>query len=110
MRIEGLSATSDLIGRRTRVRWTFVPEAGETVADAPAVTLRRKERDFAFPPAGPGDPYLVYDSTTFPPAPVPGALIVADLPDREVAEGSHRIREQTITLAEVAPGQQREVL
>jgi phage tail-like protein len=110
MRVEGLAASADLIGRRVRLRWTFTPEGTETIADVPSVTLRRKRRDFAFPAPGPGDPYLLYDSTAFPPPPVPGTLIVADLPDRDFLDGPLRIRERTTTVVEVIGGRNQEVL
>jgi len=101
----GFTATADLVGRRIRLGWAFLPEPGETVLDPPAVTVRRKQRDFAFLP---GD--LVYDSEAFPPPPVPGALLVTDLADRDRPDGDRRVREQTITVAEVIDGQPREVL
>ena len=109
MRIGELTATADLIGRRVLVRWTFFPQRGETIADIPPVTIRRKERDFAFPALRPGDPYLVYDSSAFPPAPAP-ALHVADLPDRELFDGANRITERTVTVAAVDAGRSRELL
>jgi phage tail-like protein len=111
MRIEAFTATADLVGRRILLRWTFVPEPGESVAVAPAVTVRRKQRDFAFPQltAGDADPYLIHDSAVFPPAPVAGTLIVRDLPDRDRTEGAQRVREQTVTVAEVVAGAPREV-
>ena len=110
MKIEQLAAGADLIGRRVRLSWTFSPDAGETVADVPDVTVRRKRRDFSFPPAGPGDPYLIYDSATFPPPPVPNVLEVRDLPKRDIIEGPLLIREQTTTVAEVIDGRRREVI
>src|SRR5215218_7890459 len=110
MKVEGLAASADLIGRRVRLRWTFTPEGMETIADVPEVTLRRKRRDYAFPPPAAGDPYLLYDSATFPPAPVSGSLVVADLPDRDYIDGPVRVREQTTTVAEVVAGRNQEVL
>jgi phage tail-like protein len=110
MRIGELAATADLVGRRVRLGWTFTPEDGETVADAPRVTVRRKERDFAFPPPTARDPYLVYDSATFPPAPLPAVLEVRDLPDRELVDDAQRVTERTITVADITAGQPREVL
>ncbi|HEX5369605.1 MAG TPA: hypothetical protein VFY10_09365, partial [Dehalococcoidia bacterium] len=110
MRIESFTATPDLIGRRVRLSWTFTPDFGETIADVPRVTVRRKRRDFAYPPPAPGDPYLVYDSATFPPAPIPGSLLVRDLPDRNMIDGPQRIREQTTTVAAIDAGITHEVL
>lgn len=111
MRIDSFAATADLVGRRVLLRWAFVPSDGESTVDSPPVTLRRKQRDFDFPVTVTGvDPYVVYDSESFPPVPVPGALAVVDLPDRDRADGALRIREQTVTVAEVVAGTPREVL
>ncbi|MBE8516887.1 hypothetical protein ILP97_05045 [Amycolatopsis sp. H6(2020)] len=110
MRIESFAANADLVGRRVVLRWAFVADAGETVADQPPVTVRRKRRDFEFPAAGPGDPYLLYDSATFPPVPVPDALLVRDLPDVDSVVGADRVRERTCSVAEVRQGQPVEVL
>ncbi len=81
MRIDAFRAEADLVARRVRVAWTLLPEPGETLADAQAQVLRRKTRDFEFVPQLP-DPYVVYDSAAFPPAPAP-ATTVTDLPTRE---------------------------
>jgi len=110
MMIGSLAADADVVGGRIRVSWSFTPEAGETVADVPRVTLRRKERDFAFPAVTSPDPYTVYDSAAFPPSPVPGTLQVSDLPDRELTDGALRVREQTITVADIVMGRPRETL
>ncbi|GAA4699514.1 phage tail protein [Phytohabitans rumicis] len=110
MKIAEFGATADLVGRRIRLRWTFLPEAGQTVADPPEVTVRRKRRDFAFAPLAPGATGVLYDSTLFPPPPEPGVLAVVDLPDRDLVDGPLRIRERTVTVAELAGGQPREVL
>ncbi|MFI1105948.1 hypothetical protein [Streptomyces melanogenes] len=110
MNIVSFSASADLIGRRVLLRWVFLPFPGESAPDTPAVTVRRKQRDFAFAPPAPDDAQLVYDSARFPPSPVPGALTVVDLPDRDRTEGSTRVREQTVTVAEFVSGQAREVL
>ena len=90
MIIDRFSAESDLVARRVRVAWTLTPAPGETLADAPRRTLRRKTRDFEFPqpPLAP-DPYLVYDSAAFPPIPG-GGISVIDLPPWEVREGAER--------------------
>jgi phage tail-like protein len=69
VRVESFNAAADLVGRRVKVAWDVVLEEGEGVGAAPAVVLRRKERDFEFPdPSGGPDPFLVYDSAAFPPA------------------------------------------
>lgn len=109
MKLETFAASADLIGRRVLLRWAFVPIPGESTVDFPVVSVRRKRRDFAFPSPAPDDPYLVYDSTKFPPAPT-AELTVVDLPDRDRTEGALRIREQTVTVAELASGAPREVL
>ncbi|MET8133679.1 phage tail protein [Streptomyces sp. NPDC005251] len=108
MRIDTFTASADLIGRRIWVRWAFTPDAGETVLDAPPVTVRRKTRDFAFPDTG--APWLLHDSAAFPPAPVPGALAVTDLPDSDAAAGARRVRERTVTVTETVAAVSREVL
>ncbi|MFL6120438.1 hypothetical protein [Actinophytocola sp.] len=109
MIIDSFAASADLIGRRVLLRWAFVPAAGETTADWPSVVIRRKRRDFEFPPPTSRDPYLVYDSATFPPVPS-ATLAVADLPDRDRTDGAVRIREQTVTVAELTAAGPREVL
>jgi hypothetical protein len=91
MKISGFAANADIVGRRVRISWTFVSEAAETLADIPPVRLRRKLRDFAFPSVTP-DPYLVYDSTAFPPAPVAGGISITDLDSWEVIQnGQHTV-------------------
>lgn len=68
MRVEGFAAVADVVGRRVTISWDLVPEGGETLPAAPALVLRRKERDFEFPPRRPNDPFIVYDGGAFPPA------------------------------------------
>ena len=68
MRLVALTAESDLVGRRINVGFDLYPGEGETLADAPAVRVRRKTRDFEFPPGREGDPHLLYDTAAFPPA------------------------------------------
>ena len=67
MRVENFAAEADIVGRRVKVSWDLVPEGGEALPAAPAMVLRRKERDFEFPPPVAQDPFLVYDGATFPP-------------------------------------------
>jgi phage tail-like protein len=110
VRIEDFRAAADLVGRRVRISWTFRPESGETLADVPPVVVRRKVRDFEFPlPAAP-DPYLVYDSATFPPTPVPGSVAVSDLPTWEWREGAVLNRATTVSVASNVNGQLLEVM
>ncbi|OYY91552.1 MAG: hypothetical protein B7Y45_03065 [Sphingomonas sp. 28-66-16] len=103
MKIADFLAEPDLVARRLRISWRIVPEAGETLADAPRLVLRRKTRDWEFGPIAAPDPYLVYDSAAFPGAPAPG-IAVLDLPDREAADGAERIRFEGISVARTPPG------
>jgi phage tail-like protein len=89
MNISGFSAQADIVGRRIKIAWEFVPETGETLANIPPVRLLRKQRDFAYPQPSSGS-NLVYDTSTFPPAPVPGALSVTDLDGWEKISSSER--------------------
>jgi len=106
MRLVDVSAEPDLVGRRLRVGWTFVLEGAETLADIPPVRLRRKLRDFAFPPPPADAPYLVYDSVAFPP---PGTL-AAELPGWERREGGERTTAFVDTVAQTIGGQDVELL
>lgn len=110
MRFEGLSATADLVGRRLRVAWEYALEGLDTPGDVPPVRLRRKERDFEFPPPAPADPYTVYDDAAFPPAPVPGVLQVLDLPAREGVEDGLRVTASGVSVARVQAGTPQEVM
>lgn len=105
MIIDRFNAASDLVARRVRVCWTLTPGPGETLADAPRQTLRRKTRDFEFPqpPLAP-DPYLVYDSAAFPPTPG-GGISVIDLPAWEERDGAERIVFEAICVAQDVGGQ-----
>ncbi len=108
MRVEQFGATRDLVGRRVRLSWSYVPLNGETLADAPRVVLRRKLRDFEFP-AGAGGEYVVYDSAAFPPAPAPG-LSVRDLQSQEAREGAVITRTDTVSVAREVAGQSLETV
>lgn len=110
MRFTGLAAAPDLIGRRLTLRWGYALEPGETLGDVPDQILRRKQRDFDFPPLVPADPYLLYDSASFPPAPIPGLLTVIDLPDREWFETGERHVRTTVSVAEIVNGEPNEVM
>lgn len=105
MIIDRFIADADLVARRVRVAWTLTPGPGETLADAPRQTLRRKTRDFEFPqpPLAP-DPYLVYDSAAFPPIPG-GGISVIDLPPWEERDGAERIVHEAISVAQDVGGQ-----
>ena len=106
MKLASFAADADLVGRRIRISWDFILEGAETLASIPRVTLRRKTRDFEFPPAAPGDPFLVYDSNAFPPA---GAT-AADLPGWEERAGEFRIVYAVETVSRVVNGQAIETL
>ncbi len=110
MKFTGLFATSDLMGRRVRLGWGWVLDPLESVAQLPDVVLRRKERDFAFPPLVVGDPFLILDSAVFPPAPIPNVLTVTDLPDRSAVAAGLSARSVEISLARVAQGSPLEYL
>jgi phage tail-like protein len=111
MTISGFAAQADIVGRRVQLAWEFIPAAGETLADVPPLTLRRKQRDYAFPAVtSPTDPYLVYDASTFPPAPVPGALRVTDLDGWERTRHAERHVFEPISVAVWAGGRFVEIL
>ncbi|MEO1222261.1 MAG: phage tail protein, partial [Pseudomonadota bacterium] len=110
MRFTGLQCTADLVGLRVCARWGFELEGSESISDIPDVLLRKKLFDFEFPPLVPGDPYLVYDSAAFPPAPVPGSLAVVDLPTKEWVEGDMRITRSTVSVAAVSGPDRQEIL
>jgi hypothetical protein len=97
VKVRGFHAAADIVGHRVTVRWTFVLDPGETLADLPPVVLRRKTRDFEFP-AGMADRFIVYDSGAFPP---PGTdLVEVDL-GQSRSEGGGEV---TATAATVATG------
>jgi hypothetical protein len=101
MRFLGFHATPDLMGRRIWLSWDYALDALETPGNVPDVLIRRKTRDFDFPPLAIPDPYMVHDSAGFPPVPVPGVLTVTDLPDRTDQDGDQTIRRETISVASV---------
>ncbi|MGH9277029.1 MAG: phage tail protein [Acidimicrobiales bacterium] len=94
MRIEGFTAVADVVGRRVKASWEVVAEGDESLAAAPQLVLRRKERDFELPPRASGDPFLVYDSAAFPP---PGTTVTELDLGGAVVDGGH-----TVTVAESA--------
>ncbi len=111
MRFTELSATADIVGQRIWATWSFLLDPFDTVDLVPDVTLRRKTRDFEFPPLAPGDPFMVHDSATFPPPHVPGVVEVTPLPTREVFEDGLRIATTAISVAEIVPpGRAQEVV
>ena len=113
MQLTGFKAKGDIVGRRARICWEFAPGGSETLADIPHVHLRRKRRDFAFPdrPKDRPDPYQVYDSKSFPPAPIPGELTVTDLPSWEVTKkNGERTLFEPISVAVSSNGRFVEIL
>ena len=110
MIVDRFTATPDLVARRLRIRWRVTPEPGETLADAPRQTLRRKTRDFEFPDPPPApDPCLVYDSAAFPPAPAPGTS-VTDLAPWEERDGDGRTVYEAVSVAQDVGGRMLERL
>jgi hypothetical protein len=103
MKFLGFTAAPDLMGRRIRLAWGWAMEGLETPGQIPDVIVRRKTRDFAFPPLAVPDPFLVHDSAVFPPAPIPGVLAVIDLPDRAVTVPGLTARVSTISLSAMQP-------
>lgn len=103
MIIRDFRAEPDLVGRRVRVSWVFEPEGAESLADAPRIQVRRKTRDFEFPTVLVADPWIIYDSAAFPPAPEPGVL-VTDLPGWETRGDAERTTWEAISIAKPAAG------
>jgi len=111
MKVADLHAEADIVGRRVRVSWEYVLEEADTLADIPAVVLRRKLRDYEFPPPTGTDPYLLYASSAFPPASAPPALFVTELDGWNVraASGEETVYE-ALSLARPVNGQPVEFL
>jgi phage tail-like protein len=107
MKVSAFAVNADIVGRRLRIGWDFEPEDQETLADIPPVKLCRKLRDFSFPTL---DPYLVYDSSDFPPAPIPGSLTVTDLTTWEVLRDGERTIFEPVSVAAVLGGRSVEIL
>jgi len=110
MIVSGFQAKADIVGRRIRVAWDFVPEESETLADIPPVSLRRKLRDFDFPDPTPIDPYLAYNSSSFPPVPIPGTLAVTDLTNWQTTEDGERTVFEPVSVAVSTSGRMVEIL
>jgi hypothetical protein len=104
VRFEGLSASADIVGRRIWVTWEYTLDALETPEDVPDVVIRRKENDYEFPAVAPPDPYLVYDSSSFPPAPIPGVLEVTDLPPIEFTDDGLLVSGESVSVSEILGG------
>ncbi|HEY4240009.1 MAG TPA: hypothetical protein VGM88_09350 [Kofleriaceae bacterium] len=109
MQIVGFTATPDLVGRRVRIQWQFVPDDGESVANVPQVTVRRKTGDFDFPaaPASGADPFLVYASLQFPPP----AVTITELTDWETTDDDtgERTAWSALSISQIIGGRQAEI-
>lgn len=106
MKVSGFSAAADLVGRRVRLSWVLEAEGAETLADAPAVVVWRKIRDWDFPnPVPPSE--IAYDEANFP---VSASLVVVELPDTETTTGIQRVVCSVASVARVASGITTEVL
>jgi phage tail-like protein len=88
VKVADFNAVADIVGRRVKVSWDVVLDEGEGLGTGPRLRLRRKERDFEFPPPpGAGqDPFLVYDSSAFPPP----DTTVTEIDLGEAIEGGRR--------------------
>ena len=106
MRVAGFRADADIVGRRARISWEVALDQGEGLAAAPRLALRRKQRDFEFPDAGPDDPFLVYDSATFP----PGGTSVTEVDLGEAVERGARTVATAESVAREIDGVPVEVL
>lgn len=104
MKLVNFRADADIVGRRIQVAWEFLLDANETLTSIPQVTVRRKTRDFEFPaPSAQGsDPFLLYDSSVFPPA--GGNVLASDLPGWEARAGDTRTVVSVVTVAQVLDG------
>lgn len=105
MSIADLRVSADLCGPRISVRWNAFPDSDGA---QPQVALVRKTRDFGFP--ADRAPYLIYDSTAFPPAAEPGRLEVRLLPGRTGTTGELRFTEEICSVARIVDGQTVEQL
>jgi phage tail-like protein len=105
--ISNFRADADLVGRRVRVSWDFLPEGAETLAAIPRVLLRRKTRDFEFPPLPQNlpAPFVIYDSSAFPPQ----GTTALDLPGWEAREGTWRIVTTVESAAQVVANRVTEI-
>jgi phage tail-like protein len=106
VRLEGFSATADIVGRRVQAAWTVHLDPTETLADVPRVRLRRKLRDFEFPAMTASDPFGVYDSSAFP----PGDGIVTEFELGRVSEQDRRTITHVESVARPVDGVPVEVL
>jgi phage tail-like protein len=66
VRLVNFRADAHASGGRIDVSWEIHPDVGETLdGTVPEVQVRRKSRDFSYPPPADGDPFLIYDGATF---------------------------------------------
>lgn len=106
MRFTGLTATADIVGRRVQVSWGWQLDPGEALSAIPAVTVRRKERDWELPPPANPDPFAFYGDAGFPPV---GAT-VADIDLGTTLDGDSRTTLRAESASAVVDGVAREVL
>jgi hypothetical protein len=91
----GLTAAPDLVGGRIVLRWGWALEPGDTLADIPAVAIRRRTHDLAFA----DDALPVYDTTKT----LPGTLTELEL--APIAEPGRRtvVHADSIARTDLAP-------
>jgi phage tail-like protein len=87
LKLQSFHADADLVGRRIRIWWDLIPEADGELGQPGRMVVRRKTRDFDFPPAGDQDPFVIFDSSAFPPAGTQAAVV----PGWESRDGANRI-------------------
>jgi len=106
MSIVEFHAEADIVGHRIKVTWDFDVVALGQLSAIPSVTVRRKRRDFEYPSATVPDPFLVYDSSAFPPA----GTVAVDLPGWEERESERRIIVTVESASRLFAGRRVEVL
>ena len=106
MRFTGISAAPDIVGRRIQVTWGWQLDDGEVLSAIPAVTVRRKERDWELPPESDPDPFAVYSDAGFPPA----GTTVSEVDLGTTLEGDTRTTLRAESASAPVDGIAREVL
>jgi len=103
MPVVDFAATADLLGHRTRVRWTRLPESGESVlSEAPPITVRGKDLDFEYLDLPDGG--VLFESAAFPGvASATRTIDVAELPVEHRDERRVDVDVTTISERSVAP-------
>jgi phage tail-like protein len=106
MRFTGVGATPDIVGRRIQVTWGWELAPGEPLSAIPAVTVRRKERDWELPPVADPDPFAMYSDAEFPPA----GTTVSEVDLGTILDGDTRTTLRAESASAVVDGVAREVL